>query len=263
VTGHPAYGVLRAVTPLASVLLADNPSPMTLDGTNTWLLARPGGRVGIVVDPGPDDEEHIRKVASLARPRLILITHRHADHVGGARMLHELTGAVVRAADPAMCIGGEPLRPEEIIPVDGVALRVLATPGHTDDSVCLQLAGDGVLSGDTVLGRGTTVIMHPEGSLAAYLDSLRTLAAFPAGTPMLPGHGPELPDLATVAREYLTHREQRLDEIRAALDTLGPDASAREIVHLVYADVDPVLWPAAELSVQAQLLYLRGTPVSE
>lgn len=255
---HPAYGTVRPVIGLAAVLLAGNPSPMTLDGTNTWLLG-PGRE--IVVDPGPDDAEHAGLVAAAAPDvRLVLITHWHPDHTGASAGLHELTGAPVRALDPAYCIGGPPLTGDEVIEAGGMRLTVLATPGHTADSVCFALpGGQGVATGDTVLGRGTTVIMSGDGDLADYLASLRRLATLPAGTPVLPGHGPDLPDLAGTATEYLAHREQRLDQVRAALDQLGPQATAAQVVELVYADVDRTLWPAAELSARAQLDYLAGT----
>jgi glyoxylase-like metal-dependent hydrolase (beta-lactamase superfamily II) len=115
-----------------------------------------------------------------------------------------------------------------------------------------------VLTGDTILGRGTTVIAHPDGSLGPYLDSLALLAELPDGTDVLPGHGPELADAPAAARTYLAHREQRLDQVRAALTRLGPDATARQVVEVVYADVDKVLWAAAERSVLAQLAHLRG-----
>jgi glyoxylase-like metal-dependent hydrolase (beta-lactamase superfamily II) len=114
--------------------------------------------------------------------------------------------------------------------------------------------GDTMLTGDTVLGRGTTVL-HDLGD---YLRTLRALIELPDGILGLPGHGPELPDLAATAREYLAHREQRLDQVRSALSELGEDATARQIVELVYADVDQSLWLPAEWSVQAQLEYLRS-----
>lgn len=255
-TTHPSYGLTRPVTVGASVLLAGNPSPMTLDGTNTWLL---GERGSIVVDPGPDDAEHVRRVVEAAPGlRLVLITHWHADHTGGVRRLRELTGVPVRALDPAYCVAADPLADEERIEVDDVKLRVLATPGHTRDSVCLQLgAGAGVLTGDTVLGRGTTVIIPGDGDLGDYLDSLHRLGTLPPGQPVLPGHGPDLPDLSVTAQEYLAHREQRLNQVRSALRRLGTGATARQVVEVVYADVDPALWPAAELSVRAQLDYLN------
>jgi glyoxylase-like metal-dependent hydrolase (beta-lactamase superfamily II) len=115
---------------------------------------------------------------------------------------------------------------------------------------------EAVLTGDTVLGRGTTVVAHPDGALGPYLDSLRKLAGLADAT-VLTGHGPELPSIAVIAAEYLAHREERLDQVRAALADLGPDATARQIVEVVYADVDKSVWFAADLSVAAQLAYLR------
>ncbi|MBW0119029.1 MBL fold metallo-hydrolase, partial [Pseudonocardia abyssalis] len=149
----------------------------------------------------------------------------------------------------------------DVVALAGVELRVVGTPGHTSDSVSFLLDGPGaeqaVLTGDTILGRGTTVIDHPDGRLGPYLDSLRRLADLAPGTAVLPGHGPELPDAPAVATAYLAHREQRLDQVRGALVTLGVDATARQVVELVYADVDESLWPAAEWSVEAQLAHLR------
>lgn len=260
---HPAYGVVRPVTPFASVLLEDNPGTMTLDGTNTWLLRAPGAEDCVVVDPGYEDEPHLRRVIEAAgRVAAILITHHHADHVQGAPWLSRATGAPVRAFDPALSTDA-PLRDGEVLTLAGLDLEVRHTPGHTADSICLALAHGGqsaVLTGDTVLGRGTTVIAPPDGRLGQYLDSLRGLAGSPPGTVVLPGHGPDLPDLPTTAAMYLAHREQRLDQIRAALAHLGPDATARQVVEVVYADVDRSLWPAAEWSVHAQLAYLREPP---
>jgi glyoxylase-like metal-dependent hydrolase (beta-lactamase superfamily II) len=259
---HPAYGELRPVTAYASVLLARNPSPMTLEGTNTWLLRAAGEAGCVVVDPGPADEAHLAAVAGAGPVEVILLTHGHPDHSEGARRLHELTGAPVRALDPAHRLGGEGLSGGDVVAAAGVNVRVIATPGHTADSLSFAAAPDGepihgVLTGDTVLGRGTTVVAHPDGRLGDYLDSLRRLRDLGART-VLPGHGPELPDLAAVAEAYLAHRAERLEQVRAALAQLGDDAAPADVVRVVYADVDPVLWPAAELSVRAQLDYLRG-----
>ncbi|MGH3585718.1 MAG: MBL fold metallo-hydrolase, partial [Pseudonocardia sp.] len=236
---HPAYGVLRPVTPLASVLLAHNPSPMTHDGTNTWVLRAPGERSCVVVDPGEEDEEHLRAVAAHGPVAMVLLTHRHHDHAGGARRFAELSGAPVRALDPSLVLGSEALADGEVVATAGVELRVVTTPGHTSDSLSFLLDGPdaepAVLTGDTILGRGTTVIAHPDGALGPYLGSLRRLAELAPGTAVLPGHGPELPDASTVAGEYLTHREERLDQVRSALRTLGADATPRQVVEVVYA----------------------------
>jgi len=258
---HPAYGQLRQVTPGAAVLLCDNPSVITLDGTNTWILRVSGSEQCVVVDPGPDDEAHLRRVAEIGEVVATLLTHGHVDHAAGAKRFAELTGSSVRAVDPAHRLGSEGLTEGEVIAAAGVEIRVLATPGHTADSVCMVLDGDGehgsVLTGDTVLGRGTTVIAPPDGALGPYLDSLRRLAELPDGAAVLPGHGPELPDAPAAARQYLAHREQRLAQVRAALVRLGADATARQVVEVVYADVDQALWPAAEWSVRAQLRFVR------
>jgi glyoxylase-like metal-dependent hydrolase (beta-lactamase superfamily II) len=260
---HPAYEELRPVTPLASVLLARNPSPMTLEGTNSWVLRAPGVEECVVIDPGDEDDAHLRRVADQGPVALVLLTHRHHDHAGGARRFAELTGAPVRALDPSLVLGSEALAHGDVVAAAGVELRVVGTPGHTSDSLSFLLDGPGadapvVLTGDTILGRGTTVIAHPDGSLGPYLDSLRLLADLAPGTAVLPGHGPELADAPAVAAAYLAHREERLEQVRAALVTLGTDATARQVVELVYADVDEILWPAAELSVRAQLDYLTG-----
>lgn len=259
---HPAYKELREVTPLASVLLAENPGLMTLEGTNTWVLRAPGSEVSLVVDPGEEDEAHLRRVAATGPVELILLTHRHIDHAGGARRFAELTGAPVRALDPTLVLGSEAIGDGDVVAAAGVELRVIGTPGHTSDSLSFLLSGPdaapAVLTGDTILGRGTTVIAHPDGALGPYLDSLRRLAELAPGTAVLPGHGPELADAPAAAAHYLAHREQRLEQVRAALATLGPDATARQVVEVVYVDVDQTLWPAAELSVRAQLEYLRG-----
>lgn len=253
--GAPVGGSARPrqVTGSASVLLAPNPGPMTLDGTNTWLLRLPGSEGCAVVDPGPLHEEHLAAVAASGAPvELILLTHGHFDHSEGAPRLAELTGAPVLALDRSH---GAPLPLGERFTAGGVRVEVIETPGHSGDSVCFYLPDDdAVLTGDTILGRGTTVVAHPDGRLGPYLDSLRRLREF-GDAAVLPGHGPELPSAGRVADAYLEHRSQRLEEVRRAL---ADGATApQDIVETVYADVPRAVWPAAELSVRAQLEYLR------
>ncbi|HET7415701.1 MAG TPA: MBL fold metallo-hydrolase [Arthrobacter sp.] len=250
---------LTRSSPLTEFRLAPNPGPMSLDGTNSYVLSAPAAPATVVVDPGPLDRGHLADLAE--RPvELVLITHRHADHTEAAAEFHRMTGAPVRALDPEHCHGGTPLADGEQIHAGGLDLTVLATPGHTSDSVCFHLPGDGpdgsVLTGDTILGRGTTILDYPDGRLGQYLDSLHLLERLGTAT-VLPAHGPVLPELAAVCREYIEHRQQRLEQIRRALQTLGSDAPAVDVVDVVYADVDASVRGAALKSVEAQLDYLR------
>jgi glyoxylase-like metal-dependent hydrolase (beta-lactamase superfamily II) len=225
---------------------------MTLEGTNTWVLRAPGTDGCVVVDPGPLHEGHLAAVAAQGPVEVVLLTHGHADHSEGAARLAELTGAPVRALDPRHRLGDEGLTAGDVVAAAGLELRVLHTPGHTSDSLSFVLE-DAVLTGDTVLGRGTTVVAHPDGVLADYLASLRRLQDLGDLT-VLPGHGPELPSAGAAAAHYLAHRERRLQQVRSAVADGAGDA--RAVVEQVYADVDRALWPAAELSVRAQLAYL-------
>jgi glyoxylase-like metal-dependent hydrolase (beta-lactamase superfamily II) len=167
----------------------------------------------------------------------------------------------VLALDPAHRYGGEGLAEGMVLEAAGVQVEVWASPGHTSDSLSFLLPGPAgaaaVLTGDTILGRGSTVVAHPDGVLADYLASLRRLASL-TGVAVLPGHGPELPDAGAAAAGYLLHREQRLEQVRAVLSEL-PSAAPSDVVERVYAEVDRALWPAAELSVRAQLAYLRSS----
>ncbi len=244
---------MRQVTETAAVVLAPNPGPMTLEGTNTWVLRQAGVEGCIVIDPGPLLEAHLQAVAQQGPVTHILLTHGHYDHSEGAVRLAELTGAPVRALDPAHRLGDEGLNEGDVVVGGGLELRVLATPGHSSDSLSFVLP-DAVLTGDTILGRGTTVVAHPDGVLADYLGSLKRLQEL-GDRAVLPGHGPELLSAGDAATAYLAHREMRLEQVRAAVQHGA--ASPREVVEIVYADVDPVLWYAAELSVRAQLDYLQ------
>ena len=251
----------RQVTGAAAVVLAPNPGPMTLEGTNTWVLRAPGHEGCVVVDPGPLHEGHLAAVAACGPVEVVLLTHGHADHSEGAVRFAEMVGAGVRALDPRHRLGELGLGDGDVVEAAGVELHVLHTPGHTSDSLSfvLRTGGepDAVLTGDTVLGRGTTVVAHPDGVLADYLTSLRRLRELGAAT-VLPGHGPELASAGEAAERYLAHREQRLAQVRAAVEAGA--SSARAVVEVVYADVDPVLWDAAELSVRAQLAFVQAHP---
>src|SRR3954453_19046175 len=164
----PSTG-LGHVTGSASVVLAPNPGPMTLDGTNTWVLRAPDSQACVVVDPGPLDEEHLATVAACGPVASILLTHGHFDHSEGAARLAELTRAPVRALDPTHRLGDEGLGEGDVVAAAGVELRVAATPGPSADSLSFVLTGPAddtaVVTGDTILGRGTTVVAHPDGVL--------------------------------------------------------------------------------------------------
>jgi glyoxylase-like metal-dependent hydrolase (beta-lactamase superfamily II) len=262
--GRPLGGPIDGTgTARARCVLAPNPSAMTLDGTNTWIVAEPGSDRAVVIDPGPLDETHLRHVVETAeqagmRIALTLLTHGHPDHAEGAARFAELTRTPVRALDPALRLGDEGLAAGDVVTTGGLELRVVPTPGHTGDSLSFHLPADGaVLTGDTVLGRGTTVVAHPDGRLGDYLDSLRLLRSMTVDDgvhTVLPGHGPLLADAQGVIDFYLAHRANRLAQVETAVE--AGDRTPQEVVARVYADVDRSLWPAAELSVRAQLDYL-------
>ena len=234
---------------------------MTLDGTNTWVLQNPGADEAVVVDPGPLDEGHLQAVLDVvrsagARVALTLLTHGHFDHSESADRWAELTDAPVRGAGH-----GRAFTDGEWITLAGLRIQVLLTPGHTGDSVSFVVPDEHLLlTGDTVLGRGTSVVAHPDGELAAYLASLGRLAAVADGMTLGPGHGPTHPDAAAVIRQYSQHRMRRLDQVRAAVAGGAGDADdvAQAVVEQVYAAVPREVWPAAKATVQAQLDYLAA-----
>src|SRR3954471_3776640 len=251
----------------ARCVLAPNPDIMTLDGTNTWVLREPGSERSIVVDPGPQIEAHLDGVAEVAGDvRVVLLTHGHLDHSEAARSFAERMGCGVRALDPRHRLGEEGLRGGDVVEVDGLEIRVLGTPGHTSDSLSFVLPAErAVLTGDTVLGRGTTVVAHPDGRLGAYLESLQRLHELASAREIgsvWPGHGPVIEDALRALDYYLAHRKERLEQVRAAVEALRADGELasedlpRRVVEVVYADVAPVLWGAAELSVRAHRAYL-------
>ncbi len=266
VVGSTAPWASGPVGAYACCVLAPNPSPWTLDGTNTWVVTGPDGGAAIVVDPGPADPAHataIRAAAAAADARIvgIVLTHGHVDHSESARGLGESWGVPVRALDPEHRLGAEGLAAGQVLPLAGGGLRVVSSPGHSWDSVSLLVEhADAVLTGDAVLGRGTSVVAWPDGDLAEYLDSLARLADVVAANgvrTLLPGHGPVLADPARVLTEYVDHRRARLAQVaRIVADGIS---EPRAVVEIAYSDVPRAVWPAAELTVRAQLAYLART----
>jgi glyoxylase-like metal-dependent hydrolase (beta-lactamase superfamily II) len=217
-------------------IVAPNPSPMTLDGTNTYVAA------GWAIDPGPADESHLAAVLDAAGGSLegVLVTHRHPDHSDGAQPLAELAGGV-----PVVLPAGDgPVGPFEAI----------ATPGHAPDHVSLLL-GRVCFAGDLVMGTGSVFVGGDEGSLAAYLDSLRRLRALDLDV-LCPGHGPYVWDPAAKLDEYVAHRLERERLLLEALDAGARTTDA--LLDHAWADTPPVLRPVAALTLQAHLDKLRA-----
>jgi glyoxylase-like metal-dependent hydrolase (beta-lactamase superfamily II) len=205
---------------------APNPSALTLDGTNTYVMA------GWVIDPGPDDAGHLGAVSAAAGDRLegVVLTHSHPDHAEGAERL------------------GVPV----VLPHDGQRVgpvRALATPGHSPDSVCL-LAGRICFTGDTVLGRGSVFIAPGEGSLSAFLDSLRRLRDLELDV-LCPGHGPYVRDPAAKLDEYIAHRLERERRLVEALD--AGLRTRDELLDAAWSDAPAALREFAALSLASHL----------
>jgi glyoxylase-like metal-dependent hydrolase (beta-lactamase superfamily II) len=209
---------------------APNPSPMTLDGTNSYVVGH------WVVDPGPDDAGHLDAVRAAAGGRIdgAVLTHGHGDHADGSERLRV----------PVL----QPGEGEEAGP-----FRAIATPGHSADSVCL-LMGRTCFTGDTVLGAGSVFIAPGEGSLSAYLDSLRRLQKLDLEL-LCPGHGPYVRDPAAKLSEYLSHRLDRERRLKAALEAGIGDRD--ELLDEVWSDAPVELRPAAALTLEAHLEKLR------
>ena len=262
---HPALGGLPLVAelePVVTRVLAPNPSPMTLDGTNTYVVGAPGSGQAVVVDPGPDDAAHLTAVEHVlaargARCVAVLVTHHHGDHAEAAQPWGRRFAAPVAAASGAVAgPGGRLLEAGERLVLAGTSIDVVPTPGHTADHLAFRLESGAVLVGDHVLGRGTSVVTHPEGDVVAYLESLRRVHALgPAA--LYCGHGPELTeDPGAVLDFYLAHRAYREQQLLAAL-AKGP-ATVDDLIAVVYAAVPRHLWPAAAQSSRATLAKLQA-----
>jgi glyoxylase-like metal-dependent hydrolase (beta-lactamase superfamily II) len=243
--------------PLVTRVLAPNPGPMSLDGTNTYVVGAPGSGRAVVVDPGPDDAAHLAAVSAALAARdaecvAVLVTHHHIDHAEAALPWGAHFGVPVAAADPAVAgPGGRVLQPGERLELAGTPIDVVPTPGHTADHLAFRLESGAVLVGDHVLGRGTSVVTHPEGDVLAYLESLRRVHDL-GPSALYCGHGPELTeDPGAVLDFYLAHRAYREWQL---LDLLAHgSATVDELVAAVYAEVPREVWPAAAQSTRATL----------
>ncbi|WP_073421102.1 MBL fold metallo-hydrolase [Geodermatophilus nigrescens] len=261
----PAPGAMPRTAdlePLVTRVLAPNASGMTLDGTNTYVVGAPGSGQAVLVDPGPDDPAHLAAVeealaARDARCVAVLVTHHHGDHAEAALPWGDRFGAQVAAADAAVAGSrGRVLEPGERLALAGTAIGVVGTPGHTADHLAFRLESGAVLVGDHVLGRGTSVVTHPEGDVVAYLESLRRVHDL-GPSALYCGHGPELTeDPGAVLDFYLAHRAFRESQLLAALVRGAGTVDA--LVADVYAEVPRALWPAAAQSTRATLAKLAA-----
>ena len=256
----PASGQMARTVdlePLVTRVLAPNPGSMSLDGTNTYLVGEPGSGRAVVVDPGPDDAAHLAAVEAALAARgaecvAVLVTHHHIDHAEAALPWGSHFGAQVAAGDVAVAgPRGRVLEQGERLTLAGTTIGVVPTPGHTRDHLAFRLESGAVLVGDHVLGRGTSVVTHPEGDVLAYLESLRRVHDL-GPSALYCGHGPELTeDPGAVLDFYLAHRAYRE---RQLLDALGRgSATVDDLVATVYAEVPREVWPAAAQSTRAAL----------
>jgi glyoxylase-like metal-dependent hydrolase (beta-lactamase superfamily II) len=230
-------------------VLAPNPGPYTLEGTNTWIV---GNEPAIVIDPGPDIPEHLADVAREAgRVGAVLVTHDHPDHAPGAIPFAQMVGAPVHAFRLA---GAERLRAGQRVRAGGLDLKAVHTPGHTSDHMAFFEPGSGALfTGDAVVGRGTSFIDPPDGDLVQYLRSLKRMVELEPRI-IYPGHGPVVVRAREKLLEYLAHRDEREAQVLAAL--AGGPRTIAEMVEVIYADHPKDVHPLAARSVLAHLLKL-------
>lgn len=274
----PAVGMAEQIAPGLRRVLAPNPSPMTFRGTNTYLLGQ--GRV-TVIDPGPDDPAHLAALLQALSGEAvshIVVTHSHLDHSPLARRLAAQTGAQVWAFGPSDAGrsavmqalvaqgyngGGEGVdgafAPDvrvahgAVIATPAGRLRVLHTPGHMGNHICLRW-GDAVFSGDLIMGWATSLVSPPDGDIADFMTSCAMLRQ-EVPTVLFPGHGAPVTDPAARIDWLIAHRKDRRMQLLAALD------APRDVTTLtaaIYTDVVPALWPIAARNVFAQLVELVG-----
>lgn len=239
-------------------VVAENPGPLTLDGTRTYVI---GSSRPIVLDPGPADSRHLERIERVLGERdveAVCLTHAHSDHSGGAPEAAHLGPLRASAATlERLDLPGRPLQDGDEIGAGEVRLRALATPGHSADHLCYWVPGSGDLfTGDLVLGEGSSMVAWPDGSVADYLASLERLAGLSPAR-LLPGHGPPVENAVEKLREYASHRAQRTQQVIAALDA-GAE-SLDDLRERVYGELPPGVIRAAELSLLAHVAHIART----
>lgn len=236
-------------------VLAPNPGVYTLEGTNTWIV---GEEPSLVIDPGPDEAGHLAEVRRAAGwVGAVLLTHDHEDHGEGAASFAREARAPLFAWRPPS--PGERLKDGQVFGAGGAtAVTAIHAPGHSSDSMVFLCASEGALfTGDSVLGRGTSFIDPPEGDLSQYLRSLQRMRELRPRT-IYPGHGPVVFDALGKLDEYLAHRQEREEQVLAALGALGKGQHAPEdLVPIIYAEYPQDVFPLAARSVLAHLLKLE------
>lgn len=248
----PARGQVLPVLPGITRLVAGNPGPMTYNGTNTYLIEGEDGFS--VLDPGPDQAEHVGHIihATGGRVARIILSHTHADHLGAVPALKAATGAPVwsflRSQD-ASHVPDVPMSDGDVV----AGWTAIHTPGHASDHLCF--ARDGVVfTADHIMSWSTSIVSPPHGNMADYFASLRLLLKRP-DTMYLPGHGPPIPDPHPFARALLSHRSLRESAIATALS--GGPKTTMGLVETLYTTIAPHLRPAAQRNVIAHLEKLR------
>jgi glyoxylase-like metal-dependent hydrolase (beta-lactamase superfamily II)/8-oxo-dGTP pyrophosphatase MutT (NUDIX family) len=239
------------VSPMVHLVLAPNPGLMTGPGTNTYIV---GPGPSAIIDPAVDDEEYIEAILDAASdPEVILVTHRHPDHVGGIAELVRRTGLPVRAFGDDRAGDCDVVRiPDgEVITVGGLSLRAMHAPGHASDHLVFYVPTTASLfAGDNVLGEGTAVIAPPDGDMRDYMETLEKLQGLYIDR-IFPGHFRPLDGGNQVIQHYIEHRLQREQAILAAVRAGA--TTDEEIVEQVYTDTPPALHPIARYSVLAHL----------
>lgn len=240
---------------------APNPSPMTLTGTNSYLIDCGGGQA-VCIDPGPAIAAHLDALLQTSermncRLVQICLTHGHPDHAPAAALLRERAGAPIAAHAKVALAHDRDLADGDVLRVGDTELRVFEAPGHSSDHLVFYEPREGALfTGDVVLGEGYVVIAPPDGDMRSYTRTLERLASeFPNARTIYGGHGEPVTDPAAKLRDYLAHRQTRESELVAVLR--AGKQTIPELVATIYARTDRTLWPAAARQLLAYLIALE------